>query len=461
VALEEEFTDYDVSVDLLDPTVVIISNPTGEAFEVSTSTTDAGTSGYPTWVHDFGSADYDAGDVISYYLDLEGGPNDKGGTYTVTEPMTAVQVAAAVMAAMQADIDAVGATISVSGAELTISGPADWHGEPDATDVNITISNVSGAAAQQSGTFTWTGVNTTETVGITIDDVTFSKQLTWTASSINNDGQWENFLNVVSGFLVELNAAFLGKDVSFTLNTTITDYTNNGETGVIGINYTGPADYSNYVISGTAAAGGTFAANVSAGYPAATVTANEITETFTAAGAATTDEQSLTATDAETPYQAGTVAGADLEADVLTGGTGNDIFVVLNSNTGQNMLTDDVFDTITDLNLGEDSIALQFEISAIATEETIVAGETGELSLADAVALLFADAGVLHEESNTAMILHYQYGWDGTVYAYSDAYLVAANGAGDVFGTDDAIVKITGVVGTLDTLDFVLVGTLL
>jgi hypothetical protein len=161
-----------------------------------------------------------------------------------------------------------------------------------------------------------------------------------------------------------------------------------------------------------------------------------------------------------------------LYADVLSGGAGNDIFVLL-TQSGEsseeldavNMLQAGVYDTITDLELGGDGsvegdgvdqIALTFSVDAVVPALSF-GSEDGDLLAA--IATLFAESGALHNKANTAVILTYQYNWDEDAQDYddSDDYLVIADGAGDEFGTDDVIVKITGYTGTLDTSDFTLV----
>jgi hypothetical protein len=132
-----------------------------------------------------------------------------------------------------------------------------------------------------------------------------------------------------------------------------------------------------------------------------------------------------------------------LYADLLAGGTGADKFVIL-TNGEQNMLTAKLFDTITDLNLGADTIGLAFAVDSIATSSAITGG-----TLAAAVQTLFNVGGVLRDAGQTAGIFTYGI----------DAYLVMTDEGGTSFGADDAIVKITGVTGTLDTTDFYVVST--
>lgn len=131
------------------------------------------------------------------------------------------------------------------------------------------------------------------------------------------------------------------------------------------------------------------------------------------------------------------VAASSLDADLYTGGAGGDKFVILTSS--QNMLADGVYDTVTDLDLDADTIGLGFEVSALAPSATILGA-----TLADAVQTLFGSGGALEDAPNTAGIFSYN----------AVSYLVATNGAGTSFGSDDVIVKLTGVTGTLDASDF-------
>lgn len=132
------------------------------------------------------------------------------------------------------------------------------------------------------------------------------------------------------------------------------------------------------------------------------------------------------------------VEATELHADVLTGGSGADKFIVL-TKSGVNMLTAGVFDTITDLDFDADSLWLGFEIDTIAAPATI-----SGLTLVDAVQTLFDPGGALAGAGQTAGLFSY-----GGV-----SYLVATNGGGSSFGDDDVIVKLTGVAGSIDAADF-------
>ena len=172
--------------------------------------------------------------------------------------------------------------------------------------------------------------------------------------------------------------------------------------------------------------------------------------TLTADGSAITMDTvtvGVTVTDHDAPASATTQEAADptsyvdvgtLFADLLSGGAGADKFVLL-ANGSQNMLAEQVFDTISDIDLDADTIGLTFAIAGIAGPAT-VAGAT----LADSIQTLFDSGGALENAANTAAMVDYL----GTFY------MVATSDGGTSFGSDDVIVKLTGVAGTLDTSDF-------
>jgi hypothetical protein len=127
-----------------------------------------------------------------------------------------------------------------------------------------------------------------------------------------------------------------------------------------------------------------------------------------------------------------------LDADMLTGDSGADTFVILHDQN-VNMLTTNKFDTITDFD-SRDKIDLAFGVSFVA------GGEIAGASLSDAVNNLFA-TGALKGLSQTAGVFDY----------LGEKFLVVANEAGTSFGNDDIIVKILGVGAALniDGSDFI------
>lgn len=161
-----------------------------------------------------------------------------------------------------------------------------------------------------------------------------------------------------------------------------------------------------------------------------------------------------------------------LAQDVLSGGDGQDTFVILNgvdetgsvtrliydADNGPAVTEVRLFDTINDLNLGDngfdaiDKIGLNFQIDTI-LNGNVPDAMTGA-TLVQAVNSLFQNGGDFdyddsNPESENAAGL---FTWGG------HTYLIAAgessNAAG--FGADDVIVDVTGFTGTISTDDFVL-----
>ncbi|MFC7400177.1 DUF4214 domain-containing protein [Chelatococcus sp. GCM10030263] len=167
-----------------------------------------------------------------------------------------------------------------------------------------------------------------------------------------------------------------------------------------------------------------------------------------------TNDQSISVDLASHVAPEAAVVGGELNADILTGGEGNNEFVFIGSTFAEFNVIDgtpvDAIDTITDLKLGtdvfagqQDTINLQFVINDVVNDG--VATALVGASLQGAVDVLFQTGGVLNNVANAAGL----FTWQG------DTYLVAADGAGTDFGGDDAIVKVTGATGVLDTTDFV------
>lgn len=147
---------------------------------------------------------------------------------------------------------------------------------------------------------------------------------------------------------------------------------------------------------------------------------------------------------ASTPTLGGDTAGAD----ILTGGAGNDQFLFA---AGSSHAT--ITDTITDLNLGSDVLAGQVDTlvfqnaGAIATVVNLTTGEQGAItSTASLAAAAAAVANVASTGGNTV-----QFTYDTDIFIYHN---VDGNGTFD--DSADLLVKVTGVVGTLDASDIVL-----
>lgn len=132
-----------------------------------------------------------------------------------------------------------------------------------------------------------------------------------------------------------------------------------------------------------------------------------------------------------------------LMQDELSGGGGSNTFVLASgylaparNPVAANMLIHSRWDTITDLDLDKDKIALDFAVTSVASVQVSHADD-----LESAVNSLFALGGALEGATGEAVLLEFG----------GDTWLVVAGGtAGATFGTDDVLAKVTGVTGTLD-----------
>lgn len=158
----------------------------------------------------------------------------------------------------------------------------------------------------------------------------------------------------------------------------------------------------------------------------------------------------------------GTAAGVATvlaAADTLTGGEGNDVFVINYSNVDTagndlvNQVTFSAMDTITDLNLGGnvagtnvDTIDLPFAVGTLVNAGAPVAMAATAADLYDAVQALYATGGTM-DNAGVGTAGLFTYG--------GDTYLIAEAAGNSVFGADDIIIKVTGVTGTLNLTDLV------
>ncbi|KTQ94986.1 hypothetical protein NS226_13730 [Aureimonas ureilytica] len=147
--------------------------------------------------------------------------------------------------------------------------------------------------------------------------------------------------------------------------------------------------------------------------------------------------------------------GTHTAANILTGGDGNDTFAF--GVAGSNVI---IVDTIKDLNLGTnasaggvDKLVFDLATAGTTTAPTVVAltaaqqtAVTGAASFSAALDAVINDIG-----TNANSVAQFTYG--------SDTYIVA-NGAANATafdGTSSVVVKVTGIAGTLDASDIVIV----
>lgn len=158
-----------------------------------------------------------------------------------------------------------------------------------------------------------------------------------------------------------------------------------------------------------------------------------------------------TAGTATAPGTVTTSITASTAADILTGGEGRDAFAIARVDAISSV------SHITDLNLGGNAAAtgvdvLYFDLattSATTAVTVVTLNDAQKATVAGAVDLAAAVEAALQVASGTNNAVQFTYG--------ADAYL-AVNGAtaGWAVG-DDALVKITGVAGTLDASDIVII----
>lgn len=213
-----------------------------------------------------------------------------------------------------------------------------------------------------------------------------------------------------------------------------------------------------------AATGGNAAGNSDSSASATAITlthntagaANTITGINTTINKAPLVSSTVTSTVTEGAAGAFVVTAA---ADRLTGGDGNDVFVINYSNVDAaltdytNQVTFSAMDTITDLNLGGnaggtnvDTIDLPFAVGTLVNAGTPVAMASTAADLFDAVMALYNTGGVM----DTAAA-----GTAGLFTFGGNTYLVAENTGNSFFDQSDIIINVTGVSGTLNLTDLV------
>jgi hypothetical protein len=422
----------------------LVTGPaTGAAFAVPAlnATNGFGTGDQVTLT--LSGATFDANERVNYTI-IDGGP-------VVSVPvggLTLAEATSAVAASLEANLGiTVNSTNTLTGA-ITFTGPVGEDlrvlasvetnaatvpapGVPD----NETPST---AAVASTATLTPTDLETSETLTVQVGSATFSTNFDTTVSTTLD--------NFVAAHAAAVNA-LTGGVLTKTATTLV--ITNAAGTGFTGGAISGLVSGGDLGTVGVAAVVGS--AQVPVVNNGAVVT--DLVAEQTAAGA--TNTQLITsATTAGTPQ---VVIGGTLAADALTGGDGADTFVILGG-ADDNGSTFISMDTITDLNLGAATVAGRVDvidlnpgvvstITALVNAGQPVAMNSQAASLSAAVNGLFTVGATLRDAVN---------GTAGLFTFGENTYLIALNG-GDVgrFDGTDTIIKVTGVVGTLDVTDFI------
>lgn len=341
-------------------------------------------------------------------------------------------------------------------------------GDVVAGDGAATAANVAAglAAAFNVATATVTAVRVGNVVTVTSD----------TAGLTGNNQSWTPVLDTETTISAAVNTATgvtlaevsNGVDaVAANENITIADY------GVVAV-----GDVLTVTLAGVSATIAGAGANVTGANIAAALDAADPAAVFDAyvAGAtlglgtdnATPDQISFSLQGANAPGTVvdtpvnGTAAGVATvlaAADTLTGGEGNDVFVINYSNVDTagndlvNQVTFSAMDTITDLNLGGnvagtnvDTIDLPFAVGTLVNAGAPVAMASTAADLYDAVQALYATGGTM-DNAGVGTAGLFTYG--------GDTYLIAEAAGNSVFGADDIIIKVTGLTGTLNLTDLV------
>lgn len=425
-------TAQGISADAISGDLVITGDAAGHAFTVANldSTNAAARAETSTIALAIGADD---GDTYRVTIGGTGTAADKNYDTAFAADATTAQARAAIITTLNGDADFVaqGFTAALNAAgEIAVTGPVGNNFTLALTEQAIATPT----AQVDTITFAVADLTAGDIFTTTINGA--SVNYTMTGAAATDAAGLQNTINTAFGATV--TALFVDGGVDG-LNATT-------DTLTITANTAGTAFTSAISVNGAAAASAI--ANTTANDPVTTLAGNfVITETQAAlvAGATANSAASLTVTETQVP-----VLGGTANADTLTGGDGNDTFVVLASGgkVGTSFTT---MDTITDLNLGGSAVAsqidavdLSFAVTSLVNAGVPVALTTAP-TLVEAVDVLFAAGGVLNNQANKAGLFTYA----------GDTYLVAANSAGATFGADDVIVKVTGVQGTLDLSDLV------
>ena len=375
------------------------------------------------------SGSFAIGDVIAYNLDDGAGGGPVAMTYTVIGAdivLDGATTAANIANKVAAQLNAAGApaagniTVVRTGNVLSITSNT-----PGQTLANSSLS------LTVDGTHTATGVALVETSNGT--DASFDKD------TVDFTG-----MTFAAGDVVRLNfndsAAHTGT-YTVVFGDTLANVLNGLEASVEGVS----------AASASAVAGSTIV--LTHGTAGA---ANTITGISTTIDKAPLVSSTVTSTVTEGAAGAFVVTAA---ADRLTGGDGNDVFVINYSNVDAaltdytNQVTFSAMDTITDLNLGGnaagtnvDTIDLPFAVGTLVNAGTPVAMASTAADLFDAVMALYNTGGVM----DTAAA-----GTAGLFTFGGNTYLVAENTGNSFFDQSDIIINVTGVTGTLSLTDLV------
>lgn len=416
--------------------VVTLSNAAGTAFNVTAaSATNAVATAQVTDIV-IPAGTYNAGDVISVTLNGDGSPS----TYTVQTGDTLATIVAGVAAAINADANVNAAvTAAASPTAGSVRVTSDVAGTAFTVDA-FTVVDSAGAQAQQSTMTVATADLGAGSIGVNVNGTFYAAPFNVSAAQTAAD--LAAFINARAD--VNAIAATDGANEVITVTAAVagTPFTLSGAVDT---------DTAAQPLLATTVVNREANANVNA-------TNVVTTTTITANVANGADNTQALANDGTTQIGVAAVFnGGAFAADTLTGGAGNDTFVVLGG-AGDNGSTFTTMDTITDLNLGGANQAGRVDvidlnpgagstITALVNAGQPVAMNAQATSLSAAVNGLFTVGATLA----TAV--------DGTagLFTYNnDTYLIALNGGTvGAFDGNDTIIKVTGVVGTLDLSDFI------
>lgn len=416
--------------------VVTLSNAAGTAFNVTAaSATNAVATAQVTDIV-IPAGTYNAGDVISVTLNGDVSPS----TYTVQTGDTLATIVAGVAAAINADANVNAAvTAAASPTAGSVRVTSDVAGTAFTVDA-FTVVDSAGAQAQQSTMTVATADLGAGSIGVNVNGTFYAAP--YNTSAAQTAADLAAFINARAD--VNAIAATVGTDEVITVTAAVagTPFTLSGAVDT---------DSAAQPLLATTVVNREANANVNA-------TNVVTTTTITANVANGADNTQALANDGTTQIGVAAVFnGGAFAADTLTGGAGNDTFVVLGG-AGDNGSTFTTMDTITDLNLGGANQAGRVDvidlnpgagstITALVNAGQPVAMNAQATSLSAAVNGLFTVGATLATAVNgTAGLFTYN----------NDTYLIALNGgAVGTFDGNDTIIKVTGVVGTLDLSDFI------